>query len=351
MIGYERGLLKLRGLIDSKLNSALQIAGFGLLVLIWYVLSMGENPIVRRAILPKPLDSFNAFFQLLRENDLVVHVMHSIGLNLAGYIEAILSALLIGFIVGLYPLFRGLFQRQVDALRFVPLTAVTGIFIVWFGLGVEMKVHFLAFGIFIYLLPVVVQRVDEVADVYLKTAYTLGATNWQIIKTVYIPHVMSKLIDDMRVLTAISWTYIIIAEMLGNEGGVGALIWRTGQRQGRMDKLFALLVIIIIIGAFQDRLFKFLDRHFFPHKYQIKPNYGAEEKVSALQLMLAYLWTTLQWVLLGIYLLLMINEYTGVLTDTKIIEHYFGGTAAIVNLTMLSIMIYQAYTFYKKWKK
>ena len=351
MIGYERGLLKLRGLIDSRLNSVLQFAGFGLLILVWYILSVGDAPIVRKAILPKPLDSFNAFFELLRDNDLVMHIMHSIGLNLAGYIEAILSALVFGFIIGLYPLFRGLFQRQVDALRFVPLTAVTGIFIVWFGLGVGMKVHFLAFGIFIYLLPVVVQRIDEVSDVYLKTAYTLGATNWQIIKTVYIPHVMSKLIDDMRVLTAISWTYIIIAEMLGSEGGVGALIWRTGQRQGRMDKLFALLVIIIIIGAFQDKLFKFLDRHFFPHKYQIKPNYGAEEKSSALQLMLTYVWNTLFYVLLGIYFLLIVNEYTGLLTETKILTHYFGGTADVVNLTMFSIMIYQGYQFYKKWKK
>ena len=350
MIGYERGLLKLRGLIGSRTNLLLQVGGFILLLLIWYVLTAGEEPMVRTAILPKPIDAFFAFFELLRENDLVMHIMRSIGLNLAGYIEAILLALVIGFIVGLYPLFRGLFQRQVDALRFVPLTAVTGIFIIWFGLGVEMKVHFLAFGIFIYLLPVVVQRVDEVAGVYLKTVYTLGATNWQTIKTVYIPHVMSKVIDDIRVLTAISWTYIIIAEMLGNEGGIGALIWRTGQRQGRMDKLFALLVIIIIIGVFQDKIFKLLDRHFFPHKYQIKPDYGVEKKVTAFQIILAYIWSTLFWVLLAFYLLLMVNEYTGILTDTKIVAHYFGGTTAVMNLTVLTIIIYKVYRLYERWQ-
>ncbi len=350
MIGYERGLLKLRGLVSSRTNALLQFGGFVLLLLVWYVLTIGEEPIVRTAILPKPIDAFYAFFELLNDNDLIVHVFHSIGLNLAGYIEAILLALVIGFIVGLYPLFRGLFQRQVDALRFVPLTAVTGIFIIWFGLGVEMKVHFLAFGIFIYLLPVVVQRVDEVASVYLKTVYTLGATNWQTIKTVYIPHVMSKVIDDIRVLTAISWTYIIIAEMLGNEGGIGALIWRTGLRQGRMDKLFALLVIIIIIGVFQDKIFKLLDRHFFPHKYQIKPDYGHKKKESAIQITLAFIWKTLFWILLAIYFILMINEYTGVLTDTKILTHYFGGTTSIVNLTALTIIIYQVYGLYEKWK-
>ena len=350
MIGFEKGLLKLRGLIDSRTRLVLQVGGFGLLLLIWYVLTVGDPPIVRTAILPKPIDSFYAFFELLKENDLVKHICLSIGLNLAGYIEAILAALFFGFIIGLYPLFRGLFQKQVDALRFVPLTAVTGIFIIWFGLGTGMKVHFLAFGIFIYLLPVVVQRIDEVSNVYLKTVYTLGATNWQTIKTVYIPHVMSKVIDDIRVLTAISWTYIIIAEMLGNEGGIGALIWRTGQRQGRMDKLFALLVIIVIIGAFQDKIFKMLDRHFFPHKYQTKPNYGQVKKVSTIQVILAYIWKTLFWVLLGVYVLLMINEYTGILTSEKILHHYFGNTTGVINGIVLVTVGYLLYGIYNKSK-
>ena len=350
MIGYEKGLLKLRGVIDDRTKTILQIGGFLLLLVIWYLLTLGDTPFVRTSILPKPVDAFKAFSLLLYENELMMHVMRSIGLNIAGYIEAILLAILIGFIIGLYPLFRGLFQRQVDALRFVPLTAVTGIFIVAFGLGVEMKVHFLAFGIFIYLLPVVVQRIDEVSSVYLKTVYTLGATNWQTIKSVYIPHVMSKVIDDIRVLTAISWTYIIIAETLGNEGGIGALIWRTGQRQGRMDKLYALIVIIIIIGAFQDKLFKLLDREFFPHKYQVNKEPDVDEKASIIKIVLSYLWKSLFFTLLAIYFVLIVNEYTGILTDTKILTYYFGDTTGVMNLTIFSIMVYQVYQFVVKRK-
>lgn len=351
MIGYERGLLKLRGLINDRTRLLLQIGGFALLLLLWYILTIGDEPIVRTAILPRPFDSYNAFFELLRDNDLIVHVMHSIGLNLAGYIEAIATALVIGFAVGLYPLFRGLFQKQVDALRFVPLTAVTGIFIIWFGLGVEMKVHFLAFGIFIYLLPVVVQRIDDVEEVYLKTVYTLGATNWQTIKTVFVPHVMSRLIDDIRVLTAISWTYIIIAEMLGNEGGVGALIWRVGQRQGRMDKLFALLVIIILIGVLQDRIFRMLDRHFFPYKYQSDPESDKRKNSSVIRVAWSYISRTVFIVFLAGFALLIINEYSGFITDEKILEYYFGSTTLVISLTILAIIAYRLFELYKKWKR
>jgi len=158
-------------------------------------------------------------------------------------------------------------SRWVNAVRFIPLTAVTGLFIAWFGIDSNMKVQFLAFGILVYLLPVVVQRIDDVLKIYLQTAFTLGATKWQMIKTVYLPSVASKIIDDVRVLTAISWTYIIIAEVLNQSGGVGALIHLSG-RNSRLDKVFALLIVIVLIGIIQDYLFALLDKMLFKFKYQ-----------------------------------------------------------------------------------
>src|SRR5690606_13422094 len=123
-------------------------------------------------------------------------------------IEAVLICIPIGFTIGLFPIFRGMFSKQVNAIRFVPLTAVTGLFIAWFGIENNMKIQFLAFGIIVYLLPVVVQRVYDVEEVYQQTAFTLGASKWQTIKSVFVPSVFSKLFDDIRVLVAISWTYI-----------------------------------------------------------------------------------------------------------------------------------------------
>jgi len=179
---------------------------------------------------------------------------------------ALIIALPIGFLLGLIPLFRGLFQKPFDTLRFLPLTAVIGLFVAWFGIENPMKIYFLAFGILVYLIPVIIQRIDEVDDVYLKTVFTLGATSWQTIKTVYLPSVLSRISDDVRVLVAISWTYIIIAELQNNTGGLGALIFQSA-RNSRIDKVFALLIIIIIIGLLQDRWFFTLDKFFFPHKH------------------------------------------------------------------------------------
>ena len=216
--------------------------------------------------LPTPLSVLRSFKELHYDDLLIWNSLKSIWLNLLGYFFAILISIPVGFLLGLIPFFRGLFGRIFDAFRFIPLTAVTGIFVMWLGLGSEMKVAFLAFGIIVYLVPVVVQRIEEVEDVYLKTVFTLGANNWQKIRTVYFPYVVSRLSDDVRVLTAISWTYITIAEMLNRSGGIGELIW-IAKRQSRIDKAFAVLIVIVLIGIIQDRLFLFLDRLIFPHKY------------------------------------------------------------------------------------
>jgi len=217
-------------------------------------------------LLPSPVKVLQAFPELLKRDKLIANTFHSIKLNFLGYLLAILVSIPIGFLLGLIPLFRGLFSKIFDSYRFIPLTAVTGIFIMWLGLGSEMKVAFLAFGIIVYLIPVIVQRIDEVQKVYINTVFTLGATNWQTVKSVYIPYVFSKVIDDIRVLTAISWTYITIAEMLNKGGGIGELIWMA-KRQSRIDKAFAILIIIVIIGVLQDLIFVAIDRFLFPHKH------------------------------------------------------------------------------------
>ncbi len=229
-------------------------------------------------LLPPPLAVIGALPGLFTADPgspataLLPNTVVSVWRNLQGYFWAVFLSLLIGIPIGLIPPLRAMFSRQIDTLRYVPITALIPLFIIAFGLGEALKVSFLAFGILVYLLPVVVQRLDETADVYLKTAFTLGATDWQLVRSVYLPSVFAKIIDDIRVLTAISWTYIIIAESLNRDEGLGGLIYIFA-RQGRLPSVYAVLIIIVLIGFAQDRLFVYLDRRLFPHKYlpQVMP--------------------------------------------------------------------------------
>ena len=257
-------LFTLRGFLSKKTSTTIEILGLISLLSIWSCIVYFE--LVPKSLLPSPLSVLTSFYQLHFEDALVRELLYSLKINVLGYIEAILLSIPLGFILGLFPLFREMFKRYVDAIRFLPLTALTGLFIAWFGISIEMKVQFLSFGISVYLLPTVIQRVTEVEQVYCDTLYTLGGNKWQIIRHVFIPDVLSKGIEDLRLLCAISWTYIIVAELLNkSEGGIGALAY-TCARQGRIDKVFAILIVIIFVGFMQDRLISGLSKILFPFK-------------------------------------------------------------------------------------
>jgi len=256
-------LFKLRGVVDKRWVIALETGGIILFLLIWQLLSFRFPA----AVLPSPGEVLSSFGELNTQDFLIENTMYSIKLNYYGYFEAILIAVPLGFLIGLFPFFKHIASKHVDATRFIPLTAITGLFIAWFGIQDGMKIHFLAFGIIVYLLPVVVQRISEVEEVYIQTIHTLGGSTLQKIFLVFVPAVLSKLFDDIRVLVAISWTYIIVAEMINKEHGIGAMIF-TAARQSRLDKVFAILFVIIIVGFLQDKLFKLVDNMIFRHKYQ-----------------------------------------------------------------------------------
>lgn len=257
-------LFKLRGKLPHHVTLTIQILGFFLLIIGWEVIARAG--FITSALLPAPSSVLLSYKELHFEDALLRNLAYSIKLNFLGYLEAVVIALPLGFIIGLFPLFRELARKYVDAMRFLPLTALTGLFIAWFGIGTSMKVHFLAFGIIVYLLPVVVQRISEVDEVYCDTVYTIGANSWQTIRYVFIPDVLAKVFEDCRILTAISWTYIIVAELVNkSDGGVGALAF-TAARQSRIDKVFAILLVIVTVGFLQDKLVAYLDRLLFPHK-------------------------------------------------------------------------------------
>jgi ABC-type nitrate/sulfonate/bicarbonate transport system permease component len=343
-------LFTLRGDLNRHQTIILGGSGVALILILWFILTAGTSPILVPAILPSPLRVVGAFGDLFLDNDLIRNTCRSIGINLAGYMEAILLALPLGFLVGLIPLFWGSFQRPFESIRYVPLTAVTGLFIVWFGVGTSMKVHFLAFGILIYLLPVIIQRIQEVDNVYLRTVYTLGASPWMTFRTVYWPAVISKLSDDIRVLTAISWTYIIVAENIdSSQGGLGALIWRVGQRQGRMDKVFALLILIILIGVLQDQLFKRADLKLFPHKNSgdLHQRNKAKQEKTLYKVIYEFFLQSMMWIFIGLYWLIAFNDLTGLIFPGQVISDLFGHTAWAIHLLMLAISVYQVWYFMK----
>lgn len=263
-----KDLFKFRSDVTKEMAITLEVIGVVLFLLFWHVLY--STHIISESLLPSPIKVILSFPIMLAQDHILYHMCYSLLINFLGYLLAVVVAIPLAFLVGPWAMPKNLAGHSIDAVRFIPLTAITGLFIGWFGIGMSMKVYFLAFGIFIYLLPVTVSRIlDPELDVYQDTAFTLGLNKWQMIRYIFFPIVMSKVFEDIKVLVAISWTYIVCAELLRGDGGLGFCI-NQFTRQNAPEKVFAVLFIIVMIGFFQDKILSFFDRIIFKFKHIIK---------------------------------------------------------------------------------
>ena len=270
---------KFEGDVNKDTQSLLGTLGWFGLFFTWWLLSI----FVPEQILPSPIKVVASIWELMvgpyyhwagvkdlfgnlfASNHLLYHIGFSTFVNVLGYLEAVVIAIPLGFLIALYPIPRYLFRTQLDAIRFLPIPAATGIFIAVFGIDVTMKVYFLAAGILVYLIPTVVQRVLETDNVYKQTLQTLGASTSQKLKYLYFPSVISRVFVDIIVLVAISWTYITIIEVINQQGGLGAIV--VGAGRGRTDIVYAILALIIGLGRLNDFLLRNRDKKWFKFKY------------------------------------------------------------------------------------
>lgn len=268
-------LFKFGGESDFGLmnNIIISVIGFAIILFGWHFISVYE--IIPTNILPDPFKVIGSYGTLYSDYHLFGNAWFSIKMNLLCYIYAIVLSLPIGFLITLYPIFNLLIGRYTTSVRFLPLPAITGIFIAIFGLTFHMKVWFLTIALMVYIIPAVVNKVNDLQNpkndkdnVYLQTIKTLGASNWQKFRYVYFPYVTSGVADTCRDLLAVSWTYVTIAELIYKDGtitGLGAMI-NSMVRQSHMPEVYALLVLIIVIGFTQDFIFGKLIKKLFPYK-------------------------------------------------------------------------------------
>ena len=96
----------------------------------------------------------------------------------------------------------------------------------WFGTGDGQKIALLFIGVIWFLITIIMDHVKSVRTELIETSMTLGGSRWQILWTVVIPASMPNIMMAMRQMLAVSWTYLVIAEIVAATTGIGAMMMR-----------------------------------------------------------------------------------------------------------------------------
>lgn len=226
----------------------------------WCLLTYGG--FVAPDFLPSPTEVVRGTLQLFLQYNLWDAILISSRRIFLAFLLASAVALPLGVLMGAFEPINRFFEPIVAPLRYMPISGFIGILILWFGIYEKQKIAFLFLGVFVYLLPVVVTAIRVVPEELVQTSLTLGASRWQVIRTVLLPAALPEIFDSFRVMNAISWTYIILAELVNPGGGLGYII-ELGRTHQKASWLFAGLLVIGGIGLFTDFLIRMVSRFAF----------------------------------------------------------------------------------------
>jgi NitT/TauT family transport system permease protein len=237
------------------------------ILLIWFFVTKGEveERIVSPLILPSPIEVIKSFKSLWFEVGLTRSLGASALRVVAGFLVGVLFAFPIGVLMGSFSKVKALFEPISVFGAYLPIPALVPLTMSLFGIGEFQKIMFLAIAFFVYLLPLFTKAVDEVDDVYLQTAYTLGATKWQTVWHVLLKIAMPKLFRAMRLGFGVGWSYIILVEMVAASRGLGAIII-IAQRRGPREHIYLVLLVIVLVAYITDKLWEKAEKKLFPYQ-------------------------------------------------------------------------------------
>jgi NitT/TauT family transport system permease protein len=179
---------------------------------------------------------------------------------------ATLAALLLGVSIGILPLVSGLLAPLVGVLSMIPPMAVLPILFIVFGLGETSKVVLIVFGIAPFMVRDLVLAVNAIPTEQIVKAQSLGASTWQIAIRVVLPQIMPRLIEAVRLSIGPAFLFLIAAEAIAAESGLGYRIFLL-RRYLAMDVILPYVAWITLLAFLFDTVLAATARRAFPWAY------------------------------------------------------------------------------------
>lgn len=256
---------------NRRVAIALATLPFILSILIYLVFSaarLAENP--NDKVLPAPSSFVDTFERYVLEPDvrtgdylLWSDTSASLYRLSSGVAIATLVALVFGIGLGLVPVVGSVFSAFVTAVAMVPPLAVLPILFIALGLGETAKIALIAIGIGPVIMRDLALRVAEIPREQLIKAQSLGASTWQIVWRVVLPQVLPRLIDSVRLVMGQAWLFLIAAEAIAAQSGLGYRIFLM-RRYLSMDVILPYVFWITLLAVASDLLLRLLRAWAFP---------------------------------------------------------------------------------------
>ncbi|TXK52174.1 nitrate ABC transporter permease [Pontibacter qinzhouensis] len=254
----------------NKLSGALQasaytLGGFGILLVLWYLLSK-----LTAGALPGPVATLTVLWEMLKDpfydygpNDkgIALQLISSLGKVFIGFALGSVVAIPIGILMGANSFCNKLFYPIVQILK--PVSPLA-----WFPIGLAVFQNAGTATIFIIFITSLWSTlintafgVGSIPKDHKNVAKAFGFSTWRYITKILIPYSLPHIITGLRLSISVAWLVIVAGEMLSGGLGIGFFVWDSWNALS-LEKVIAAILIIGIVGLLLDRFFAVLEKKF-----------------------------------------------------------------------------------------
>lgn len=242
----------------------LSIVGATGFLTLWWALSVIRPEGITR--IPSPLSTALTLCSMLVDGSLPRNIGLSFSRVLVGFSFAAIIGVSIGWIAGTFFVFKRLLLPTNSFLRYIPPTAFATLLIVYFGIGESYKFSVVFVSVFFFIVQMTVDAVEDIDPRYREMGLLSGMNSTALLRYVVLPCTLPRILDILRINISGAWTFLVAAEVIGADGGVGHLI-AVSQRFGRIEHLFAAIVTFGFIGILTDFALRIIGEWAFKWKH------------------------------------------------------------------------------------
>ncbi|HEX6095695.1 MAG TPA: ABC transporter permease [Thermoanaerobaculia bacterium] len=234
----------------------LPLTGILLFVLAWH-LAVATND---GTLVPSPWAAVLGIVELAQKGLLAKYVVASLFRVTWGYLAALIIAVPLGVLLGLWQRGEKAVNPVLQLLRPISPLAWIPIAILWFGVGDVAAVFLIFLASLLPLTLTTINAVHNIEGVHLAAGRNFGLTGRELVRSVILPAILPQLIVGMRITLGIAWLVVVAAEMIAVSSGLGFLIIDARNAGNRYDLVVAGMILIGVIGVVLDAMMRRLER-------------------------------------------------------------------------------------------
>ena len=232
------------------------------LIILWKIAASKTSAL----ILPAPEAVVIRLFNFVSTGRAWPHIWITTQEILAGFTLGSILGIGFGTLTAEFSLARRIIMPYVIFSQALPKFALAPILVIWFGFGMGPKIIIAALIAFFPLMENTYLGLTSTPQGQLEVFRAFRASRWTTLIKLRIPHAVPAIFSGIRVALMLSLVGAVVAEYVGANKGLGALIIVS---QGTLDTelMFVAFVLLTALGFIIDTFHGHIYRHVLRRMY------------------------------------------------------------------------------------